>query len=201
VINPWHRREIPADAPRRLWAMTELLCFGQALVLATLPFITAVRVGEVEVQLGWGALVKLYLIAVLALGLNHVRTLVAHRYRSDGMTMTFAEQLDDSINVEGRTPLVALMFPVGLRYHALHHLFPFIPYHHLGIAHRRIMRELPDWRAYRAATYPSFAAALADFVRGMRASCTWRPAGAEGWFARLRDGGGPSLPSRPSRAA
>jgi len=201
VINPWHRREVPADAPRRLWAMTELLCFGQALVLATLPFITEVRVGQVEVPLGWGALVKLYLIAVLALGLNHVRTLVAHRYRSDGMTMTFAEQLDDSINVEGRTPLVVLMFPVGLRYHALHHLFPFIPYHDLGIAHRRIMRELPDWRAYRAATYPSFAAALADFVRGMRESCTWRPAGAAGWFARLRDGRGPSLPSRPSRAA
>lgn len=200
VINLWHRREIPADAPRRLWAAIELLGFAQAVGLMMLPLVPEARVGAFVIPLGWQALAKLYLIALMALGLNHVRTLVAHRYRSDGETMTFAEQLDDSINVEGRTPLAALMFPVGLRYHALHHLFPSIPYHDLATAHRRILRELPEWGAYRAATYPSFGAALADLVAGIRASCREREPGAARWFARLR-GGRVAVPDRPSRAA
>jgi fatty acid desaturase len=185
VINPWHCREIPADAPRRLWAAIELLCFVQAVGLVMLPFVSEVRIGDRIVPLGWPLLAKLYLVALLALGLNHVRTLVAHRYRSDGETMSFAEQLDDSINVEGRTPLVALMFPVGLRYHALHHLFPSIPYHDLGIAHRRIMRSLPEWHAYRAATYPSFWAALGDLLASIRAAGAERLPAASRWFARL----------------
>jgi fatty acid desaturase len=168
--------------------------------LMLLPWVPEARIGAVVIPLGWQALAKLYLIALMALGLNHVRTLVAHRYRSDGETMTFAEQLDDSINVEGRTPLAALMFPVGLRYHALHHLFPSIPYHDLATAHRRILRELPEWGAYRAATYPSFGAALADLVAGIRASGREREPGAARWFARLR-GGQVALPDRPSRAA
>jgi len=200
VINLWHRREIPADAPRGLWAAVELLCFAQAVGLMLLPWVPEARIGAVVIPLGWQALVKLYLIALLALGLNHVRTLVAHRYRSDGETMSFAEQLDDSINVEGRTPLVALMFPVGLRYHALHHLFPSIPYHDLGIAHRRILRELPEWRAYRAATYPSFGAALAELVAGIRESCGQPETGAARWIARLR-GDRAAHSGRPSRAA
>lgn len=61
---------------------------------------------------------KLYPLAMLALGLNHVHTLVANRHRSDGERMSLGDQFDDSINVEGRTPLVALMFLMGLRYHA-----------------------------------------------------------------------------------
>jgi hypothetical protein len=34
-------------------------------------------------------------------------------------------------------------FPLGLRYHALHHLFPSLPYHALGTAHRRLIVALP----------------------------------------------------------
>jgi len=161
VINLWHRREIPADAPRGLWAAVELLGFAQAVGLMMLPLVPEARVGALVIPLGWQALVKLYLIALLALGLNHVRTLVAHRYRSDGETMSFAEQLDDSINVEGRTPLVALMFPVGLRYHALHHLLPSVPYHALPAAHRRLVAELPRDSSYHGGNHPTLAGVIA----------------------------------------
>jgi len=183
VINLRHRREIPADAPRRLWAAIEIACFLRALGLFTFLFIGQIRVGDEVVPLTWHRLAKLYGVAVVALGLNHVRTLAAHRYRSDGSRMSFAEQLDDSINVEGRTPLVELLFPVGLRYHALHHLFPSIPYHNLPEAHRRIMRELPEWRAYRDATYPTFLAAIAELVAGIRRASAEPHPPAERWFA------------------
>jgi len=75
---------------------------------------------------------------------------------------------------------------VGLRYHALHHLFPSIPYHNLSEAHRRIMRSLPDWEAYRRATYPTFLAAVEDLWRSARRACASPPPGEDRWFARRR---------------
>jgi fatty acid desaturase len=53
-----------------------------------------------------------------------------------------------------------LWAPVGLRYHALHHLFPSLPYHNLGKAHRRLMRELPADSPYRQTESPHLWASL-----------------------------------------
>ncbi len=195
VINLWHRREIPADAPRATWAVIEIACFLRAAAMFSFLFASSIAIGGEVVELSWHRLAKLYMLAVLALGLNHVRTLAAHRYKSEGERMSFAEQLDDSINVEGRTPLVVLLFPVGLRFHALHHLFPSIPYHNLATAHRRIMKEMPEWQAYHDATYPTFFAALADLFRSSRASCAVPPPGEDRWFQRL----GEEIASRADR--
>ncbi|MEM9826175.1 MAG: fatty acid desaturase, partial [Planctomycetota bacterium] len=38
--------------------------------------------------------------------------------------------------------------PIGTRYHALHHLFPRLPYHNLGEAHRRLVEGLPKDSIY-----------------------------------------------------
>jgi fatty acid desaturase len=59
-------------------------------------------------------------------------------------------QLLDSINLRGWSFLTALIAPVGLRYHALHHYLPFIPYHSLGLVHRRLLADLPQNAPYRA---------------------------------------------------
>ena len=186
VINLQCRREIPPDAPRALWAALEWGCFLRACGLFTFLVASQIHVGGQALDVGWQRPIKLYVLALLALGLNHVRTLAAHRYRSSGERMSFAEQLDDSINIEGRTPLVALMFPVGLRYHALHHVFPSIPYHNLGRAHRRILAAMPDWSAYRASTYRTFGAAIRDLVASSRAACVTPPPPGDRWFARRR---------------
>ena len=74
--------------------------------------------------------------------LNQVRTLVAHLWENDGEPMSVTAQYLDSVNVPPPGTLPALWAPVGLRYHALHHLLPGVPYHNLGEAHRRLCREL-----------------------------------------------------------
>jgi len=107
--------------------LLELACFLRA---ACIPAV---------VLLGFDSpdrVLKLYLMAVAALSMNHFRTLAAHRYESDGNTMSHVDQFLDSTNVTGNW-LTEILCPVGLRYHALHHLFPKMPYHNLGIAHRR----------------------------------------------------------------
>ena len=64
--------------------------------------------------------------------------------------MTFAGQLLDSVNLDPSwRGAYELWAPVGTKYHALHHLFPAMPYHNLGLAHERLMRTLPAGSPYR----------------------------------------------------
>jgi fatty acid desaturase len=81
--------------------------------------------------------------------LNSLRTLTAHAYRNTGNhKMGFAEQYLDSINIPGNLFITALWAPVGLRYHATHHLFMSLPYHNLGKAQRRLVNGLSDNTLY-----------------------------------------------------
>lgn len=93
--------------------------------------------------------IQAYLMGVYVLFLNSVRTLGAHRWTSEGEEFSFEEQLLDSLNYPYRPWFTELWGPVGTRYHALHHLFPTLPYHNLGIAHRRLMANLPADSLYR----------------------------------------------------
>jgi fatty acid desaturase len=99
--------------------------------------------------------VLLTLTAMAAVSfLNSIRTLSAHRYRSDDHPMTFVEQVKDSVNhPEG--VLAEIWAPIGLRYHALHHLLSSLPYHALPEAHRLLMKRLPEGSFYRQTNSPS----------------------------------------------
>lgn len=171
VSNPWYRREIPAKAPRGWWAAADLL--------------TSLRVWAMlgVVALGmfpFTRLIELYVLAVFVIGLNWTRNLAAHRYRNRGDEMSYMQQLTDSINIKGHPLLTELLFPLGLRYHALHHLFPGIPYHSMGRAHARLMAFLPADSAYAKTVYPSFLFVLRQLVRDARAaSSAHRRAAAE----------------------
>jgi fatty acid desaturase len=88
-------------------------------------------------------------MGVFILIINSLRTLGAHRWIGNGEEMTFVQQLLDSVNYPERPLTGSLWAPVGLRYHALHHIFPTMPYHALATAHRRLMRDLPVDSPYR----------------------------------------------------
>lgn len=157
VIAPTYRRELPAHERREGWLAMELGCFA---VLAGLLLLCALG------ALPWSILAKLYALGAFAAGINWVRTLAAHRYANPGGQMTFLAQLDNSLTIEGNPVVTALLFPVGLRYHALHHIFPSLPYHAMGAAHRRLMAALPANSPYRRTVVGGFAPAMAELLRG-----------------------------------
>ena len=74
--------------------------------------------------------------------------------------MPFVDQLLDSVNYPNSGLSGLIWAPVGMRYHALHHLFPTLPYHNLDEAHRRLIVALPADSPYRQTSSPSLPASL-----------------------------------------
>jgi fatty acid desaturase len=142
AINPDFRRRPPEGdlRPRVFWQEVGGTLWSWVL-LASIPV------------LGWRPfLIALAVFSVLAL-LNQVRTLVAHLWENDGEAMSVTAQYLDSVNVPPPGMLAELWAPVGLRYHALHHLMPSMPYHSLPEAHRRLARELGEGSTFHGANH------------------------------------------------
>ena len=115
----------------------------------------------------WIRLPKILLLAMAVLTINHIRTLAAHRYRNDGHAISHLEQFQDSTNITGGW-WTELWCPLGLRYHALHHLFPGIPYHNLGIAHRRLLAAHPKGSIYHQSVYANFQSVTKELFQEIR---------------------------------
>ena len=112
-----------------------------------------------------------YAAVVLVLTLNSLRTLAAHAYRnSKDHQLSFWRQYLDSVNVPGHPLFTSLWAPVGLRYHATHHLFPNMPYHNLGRAHRVLKAQLRDPEDYMTTTRTSLWNALTVLWADAKAS-------------------------------
>lgn len=159
-MNPEYRRTIGAEMATKMrrWEMAMLAFWAMAFALmyaGALPF------RAFGIWLGVLTLISL---------LNTLRVLGAHDYDSEGAILTRHGQLSDSIDTPGG-PWTELWAPVGLRYHALHHYFPGIPYHNLGLAYRRIAVSLPENAAYLESTSPGLRQSLFNLCnKAMRAA-------------------------------
>jgi fatty acid desaturase len=102
---------------------------------------------------GWRPLLIAMAVVSVAAVLNQIRTLVAHLWVNEGEPMTVTAQFLDSVNVPPPGLVAELWAPVGLRYHATHHLLPSVPYHSLAEAHRRIAIHLGAESTYHKASY------------------------------------------------
>jgi fatty acid desaturase len=155
-INPKFRRRAPEGDLARQWFWQE----GAASIWS-IALVTLVATGTISLR-AFGICLAIVSGTML---LNQVRTLVAHLWENDGDAMTVTAQYLDSVNVPPPATLPALWAPVGLRYHALHHLLPSLPYHSLGEAHRRLTNALAGDSPYHQGTYSGLPHLVARLAR------------------------------------
>lgn len=151
-INPEFRRRPPEPELRAKFLWQEA---GAAL--------WAVLLMASVLWLGWRPLLVALAVFSGVAVLNQLRTLVAHLWENEGEAMTVTGQYLDSVNVQ--SPLAALWAPVGLRFHALHHLMPSLPYHALAEAHRRIDAHLGSGSTYAKSIHSGLTPLVARIAR------------------------------------
>ena len=156
MLNPAYRRDYD-EAARSAGRWTQEI--AACLLVWTVAYLWWVEIIPAS------ALFKTYLVFLAWIGANQVRTLTAHKYGLDGETSSHVQQMLDSNTFANGWILPELWAPVGLRYHALHHVLPSLPYHAMGDAHRRLMQCLPTDSPYRQTLQSGlWAAIVASFV-------------------------------------
>jgi fatty acid desaturase len=155
-INPKFVRPKPEGEFARDWAWQEAACSAWAIALLAMVATGVIPFRDFLIFLA---------ISSGVMFLNQVRTLVAHLWENEGEPMSVTAQFLDSVNVPPPGTLPALWAPVGLRYHALHHLLPGVPYHNLGEAHRRLCSELDAASVYHDSTHRHLSALVVRLAR------------------------------------
>lgn len=147
TINPQFRRQLlPKEMPMEWKLIESASSLWGIFILYNIIF----------KNISWHAMLILYVTAAGIAFVNHIRTIAAHLWESDGSQLTVIEQYLDSVNFPKPTISPALWAPVGLRYHALHHLLPGVPYHNLEEAHRRITHAMQPDSDYHKVNHKSW---------------------------------------------
>jgi fatty acid desaturase len=162
TIDFRYRRPPPSPREGGGWQLQEL---GAFVYGTTFVLLMATGVLPIRTAIVW------YFAVLCVFVLNSLRTLAAHAYRNPGdRGMNLSEQFLDSIDIPGNPITTPLWAPVGLRYHATHHLFPTMPYHSLGAAYRRLAEQLPAEAGFRRSTRASLAEAIGRLWRDARST-------------------------------
>jgi fatty acid desaturase len=146
TFNRRYERRLTAEDRRAILAV-ELPCFLRA---AAIPLLVVLGLNP------WMRVPLLYALAVATVLLNQLRQLADHHFEGDGSRVDVESHILDSCNFTRDDPLTLLLFPFSIRYHALHHLFPSLPYHNLKPAHEHLVATLPADSPYHTLDRPGW---------------------------------------------
>ena len=158
TFNRRYDRRLTA-ADRRAILAVEIPCFLRALLIPTLV---------VAGLTPWTRIPLLYALAVGTVLLNQGRQLADHHFAGDGTPVDLEGHIVDSCNFPAHDPLTLLFFPISIRFHALHHLFPSLPYHNLAAAHAHLAATLPADSPYHALERPNWWSVARSTLTGSR---------------------------------
>jgi fatty acid desaturase len=139
ILNPDYRREYDASAHSASRWVQEIACCVWAWCLIWSIWTRAIPMH---------AAIEIYFLFLFWIALNQLRALAAHRYGNAGSPWNYVGQVLDTNTFATGALLPELWAPVGMRYHALHHLMPSLPYHAAREAHRRLVERLPSGSPY-----------------------------------------------------
>jgi fatty acid desaturase len=141
---------------RTRFALLELACSLRAIGIPG-----AVLLGVTDSS----RILQLYLLGAAVVTLNQLRQLADHHFEGDGENLSMSDHILDSCNYVGKDPLTWLLFPFAIQYHALHHMFPSLPYHNLALTHNFLISELPANSPYRELTQPGWWSVARNMLR------------------------------------
>lgn len=156
TLNRRYERRLTA-ADRRAILAVEIPCFLRA---ALIPALVLAGLNP------WTRIPLLYALAVATVLLNQMRQLADHHFEGDGSRVDMEAHILDSCNFTTNDPLTLLLFPFSIRYHALHHLFPSMPYHNLKQAHEHLAAVLPAESPYHALARPGWWSVARRTIQG-----------------------------------
>ncbi len=140
ALNLRFKRSLPNEKERIEWYWQDAGCFFYNTIFFAL-MISGVW--------SWKVFFIWYAIFYLTFLFNFYRVMTSHTYSTNFNQTNRKLQILDSVTVTGSWILGLVFYPVGMRYHALHHLFPHIPYHNLARLHRSILTTIPAGHPYR----------------------------------------------------
>ena len=143
----WKYEKNLSRLDRKTFAMLKLLCFARATMILFGVFLGITF---------WTRIPLMYVLAASTLMFNQMRQLADHHFESDGDPMSIPDHILDSCNYTGSDFFTWLFFPFAIKFHALHHLFPSLPYHNLESAHKHLTESLSTDSPYHGLSQSSW---------------------------------------------
>jgi fatty acid desaturase len=147
---------------RRQATLAEIAC-----CLWVFALVAGVATGVVPAR----AVASVAIAVSMAMAITDLRGEILHRFSHQGAFGTLERQVRDSVNVPHTGLASRLLLPVGIGYHALHHLDASLPYHAMAAAHARLEQALPERALYRRVTsrglWAATRQAIADDAHGV----------------------------------
>jgi fatty acid desaturase len=156
VINIRYTRDPPTQEERLDWYVQDLFC---GLYTVGIMALLITNILPLQFPLVW------YMAIYFGNVMNVIRGNLEHKYYTEFKPSNQKQVVLDSITIEP-TVITKILFPIGLNFHALHHMVAMLPYHNLEKVHHWLLTWLPKDHPYRVTITANLYTAIKTQSRG-----------------------------------